>query len=88
MKTQADALASINRRHALDHPVHGIWAITTATGRPVGNLHLKPIPLSAGKTPSGSGDVEIGWHLHPDHWGKGCATEAAEASSTTPSIAG
>ena len=22
-------------------------------------------------------DVEIGWHLHPDHWGNGYATEAA-----------
>ena len=23
-------------------------------------------------------DVEVGWHLHPDHWGHGYATEAAQ----------
>jgi len=26
-----------------------------------------------------TGDFEIGWHLHPDVWGKGYATEAAMA---------
>jgi RimJ/RimL family protein N-acetyltransferase len=25
------------------------------------------------------GEVEIGWHLHPDSWGRGYATEAARA---------
>lgn len=23
--------------------------------------------------------MEIGWHLHPDHWGRGCATEMGRA---------
>ena len=31
MRTREEALASIAQRRALDHPVHGIWAITTLT---------------------------------------------------------
>lgn len=79
MKTREDALASIGRRRALDHPVRGIWAITTLDGLLAGNLLLKPIPLSAGERPDGD-EVEIGWHLHPDAWGRGYATEAARAA--------
>jgi RimJ/RimL family protein N-acetyltransferase len=33
---------------------------------------LKPLP-------DGDGEVEIGWHLHPDSWGRGLASEAAGA---------
>lgn len=79
MTTRADALASISRRRAVDHPVHGIWAIAAADGQLVGNLLLKPIRLSAGVSSDGSPEVEIGWHLHPDAWGHGYATEAARA---------
>jgi RimJ/RimL family protein N-acetyltransferase len=30
--------------------------------------------------PNGDGEIEIGWHLHPDRWGKGLASEAAAAT--------
>ena len=29
--------------------------------------------------PGGEGEVEIGWHFHPDSWGKGLASESAAA---------
>ncbi|BCW20489.1 N-acetyltransferase [Arthrobacter sp. NtRootA9] len=46
----------------------------------VGTLLLKSIPASGAELPlQPSGDTEIGWHFHPDHWGKGYATEAAAA---------
>ncbi|MFG2100699.1 GNAT family N-acetyltransferase [Micromonospora echinaurantiaca] len=81
MSSRDDALASIGRRRAVDHPIHGIWAVTTAAdGRLVGNLLLKPIPRSAGEPVGGPCEVEIGWHLHPDAWGHGYATEAAAAA--------
>lgn len=63
----------------------GVWAIDVE-GRMVGTLLLKPIPISG--TPLAadprnpdlvleSDEVEIGWHLHPDRWGRGIATDAA-----------
>jgi RimJ/RimL family protein N-acetyltransferase len=65
------------------HPSHAIWAVQlkSPTGTPaplVGTLLLKSIPASGGALPlQPSGDTEIGWHFHPDHWGNGYATEAA-----------
>ena len=47
---------------------------------------LKPIPISGSPLAADprnpelaldSPEVEIGWHLHPDVWGRGIATEAA-----------
>ena len=63
---------------ALDHPVHGIWGIESRQGDAlVGVLLLKPIPVSEGEIDTH--DIEIGWHLHPDAWGNGFATEAGVA---------
>ena len=89
MTSRSQALASIERRRAISgHPVHGIWIITDRDGARLGNLLLKPIPLSAGEVPADPADVEIGWQLHPDAWGEGYATEAALAVSIDAFVRG
>ena len=51
----------------------GAWAVVERSSDiPAGTVLLKPVP-------DGDGEVEIGWHLHPDSWGKGLASEAARA---------
>lgn len=51
----------------------GRWAVVDrSSGIPVGTVMLQLLP-------DGDGEIEIGWHLHPDSWGKGFASEAAGA---------
>ena len=72
-----DAVSRIEARNARTHGVQGIWAVHLIDDEsPIGAVVLVPLPRSDGE-PS---DVhEIGWHLHPDVWGRGYATEAAGA---------
>ncbi|MDG4779716.1 GNAT family N-acetyltransferase [Micromonospora sp. WMMD961] len=65
-------------RRAADGGRYGTWAIEVRdTGLVAGTVLLKPLPGidEAVRT----GDIETGWHLHPDSWGHGYATEAARA---------
>ncbi|MCM0675069.1 GNAT family N-acetyltransferase [Micromonospora phytophila] len=47
------------------------------TGVVAGSVLLKPLPGRDEGVPTE--DIEVGWHLHPDSWGHGYATEAARA---------
>jgi RimJ/RimL family protein N-acetyltransferase len=66
----------LDRRIArsLDQPDYGLWPIELrATGQVVGAVLLSPL--------EGPGaPVEIGWHLNPDFWGAGYATEAGRGA--------
>jgi RimJ/RimL family protein N-acetyltransferase len=57
--------------HDLDQRF-GCRAIELPDGSVAGTVLFKPLP-------NGVGEVEVGWHLHPDSWGHGYATEAAAA---------
>ncbi len=61
-------------------PPYGVWGVCER-GRdlPLGSVLLKLLPWSAALDPvPREQDAEIGWHLHPDVWGRGYATEVAQ----------
>ena len=74
----------IDRWNAWDGKRFGVWAVVVReTGTIAGSVLLVPTPLSGRgdrPPPEEGGVVEVGWHLHPDSWGKGIATEAGRAA--------
>jgi RimJ/RimL family protein N-acetyltransferase len=59
---------------------YGVWAVEErSTGIVAGTVLLVPLPDPSDGTP-GRGEVEVGWHFHPDAWGRGLATEAARGA--------
>lgn len=73
MKDLAEAASRLLDWNGRDDPPYGYWAIEVKdTGVVAGVVLLLPLP-------HGDGEVEIGWHLHPDSQGRGYATEAALA---------
>jgi len=81
-----ESLARIDRwaTRAIADSRFGIWAVEiAATGIVAGAVLLVPIPLTGEdqpRPPEQGGDVEVGWHLHPDIWGHGFATDAARGA--------
>lgn len=103
-KEAREALDRWQANHiGLDAP-YGLWALvrpepgsrvsvepgvrsessSAALAAPIGTVLLLPLTDDKGLT----GEVEVGWHLHPDHQGQGYATEAAGALLDAASEAG
>lgn len=92
MATPDEARERLRRWHARERgfgPPLGFWAIVLVIpdaqpSQPVGTIPLLPLVDACGPT----GLTEVGWHLHPDHQGKGLATEAAGAVLAAAANAG
>lgn len=70
-RREAEALIDRCAAQLSADPRFGTWAVVErSSATPAGSVLLKPLP-------DGEGEIEIGWHLHPDSWGRGIATEAA-----------
>ena len=78
MKDLDEAHERIDRYHRRSEaPPLGFWAVEVReTGVVAGSVLLLTLPNAD------DGEVEVGWHLHPDSWGHGYATEAATAVIT------
>ena len=75
MKDLDEAHTKVDRYAELSaDPPLGFWAVERVEdGVVLGSVLLLTLPNDD------HGEVEIGWHLHPDSWGHGYASEAARA---------
>jgi RimJ/RimL family protein N-acetyltransferase len=73
---ESDALVNRIQKHFDDHG-YGLWAVEVRSGPPfIGFIGLAIPRFETHFTPC----VEIGWRLDANHWGKGYATEGAQAA--------
>jgi RimJ/RimL family protein N-acetyltransferase len=73
IETLEEASSAVDRWAARCVDFQGVWAVRLrASGVAVGTVLLVALPDSE--------QVEVGWHLHPDWWGNGYATEAARGA--------
>jgi RimJ/RimL family protein N-acetyltransferase len=77
-RTRAESDALAERVNAeIEREGWSFWAVEVVGGEPfIGMVGLHRVDPSFPFAPA----VEIGWRLHPAHWGHGYATEAATAS--------
>ncbi len=69
MRERLDAMI----QRGSDEPDYGLWAVELRSGPAAGTV-VGAVLLS--RLPGPAGEVEIGWHLNPEHWGNGYATES------------
>lgn len=76
-RTRAQSDEMLDRLRPIIEETGMGWAAVTLkeTREPIGFAGLATVRFDAAFAPA----VEIGWRLAPEHWGKGYATEAAEA---------
>jgi ribosomal-protein-alanine N-acetyltransferase len=78
--TRAESDAMVDRySEELEREGWGFWAVEATEesgGALVGMVGLHRVSSTLPCAPA----IEVGWRLHPDHWGHGYATEAAAAS--------
>ena len=80
LRSREEAVERIERwmARSTEEADRGLWAVERKDdGVVAGTVLLVPVP-------DGGGAIEVGWHLHPDSWGRGLATESARAVLDRP----